>query len=965
MDKDIKITKGIKLSTMSVTHMSLMSNNTTFCSHFLKKPPMAVFSDNPEQNDIGNHLIYDISKKAGFDQEILQSIIDLLLQLRASQNDQNVFVQNNTVVRQQILNQLKNELLNVRNHLSPGQVQKLEVISSNSFDEKTLNDLLRSLLEDSKKKFGAESYAQKGPLIKNVRDNEGLTSRVFRTYTKLTNVEKKYRDVINTVSNAQTLERSVQEKRLINVIKPSQVQDSQDVPRDKKNLEVTKNIREIQNLTKQANETVRRSENIKRIYTEKSLLSKQTDAVKNVSTQTEFHRHLYSRDFNYLVEKNVKDRYEKLVESSENKALSTRKIKELNLVNRREAKQTLIDETNLLSEVSDIEKKVSLLNKRVNKNTRQTHELRENIISKESLNRNVTSVHNRYISKENQKDDTKRLVSRANITTRAVNKYNNITENQSEIKNIDKIVSYVNDRYIKKNTFLSQIDAQNVIRRQAQIKNEAVNKYNIKNTNILDELSSSRHVNKINLINENVENNIKFHEIENQISRINKSIEQSVPLTKIRNKILKESNTLEYVKRGPKIYNDIEMLHNKSILQEYEKHVENRFSNIDRIFKKEFSINNETENRENLLEQINRITQKNLKTVNFRNTVNKVRNAELQNKLFNKVNTDEVITNNKKISSDVISVYLKRLNLINNVNTENISTKDDIYKETFNRVFKKDALSETILSEERFKEIINKNIQHQKNILIKKPPMVNYKDIEFDVRETLSEIVDKNLQTIQTKSVKKFFTDQKKISNIKNINESLELPPLILRENIKNIGDIENIITRKLSFVSPPKISSLDRYTFNEKNIYREIQDIPRTYFNNITDNFEEKVLLQRQHNISPENIYRDIQRSSVIYKNPVSLKELQDKIDKSSVEKKSTPKMPDKRSNIQKEQIPQLQRPFPAQTQPKGKMLQEKDVIRMIESYMRGLDVDTISDVVMNRVEEEILSQKRRSGIV
>lgn len=965
MDKDIKITKGIKLSTMSITHMSLMSNNTAFCSQFLKKPSMAVFSDNPEQNDIGNHLIYDISKKATLDQEILQSIIDLLLQLRASQNDQNVFVQNNTVVRQQILNQLKNELLNVRNHLSPGQVQKLEVISSSSFDEKTLNDLLRSLLEDSKKKSESETSTQKGSLIRSAQDNEGITAKVSRTYTKLTNVEKRYRDITSTVSDGEILERSIQEKRLINVIKPSGTPDLQVASPNEKLLNITKNIEEIHNLTKQANETIRRSENVKRVYAEKSLLSKQTDAVKNTVTETEFHRHLYSRDFNYLVEKNVKDRYEKLVESSENKTLSVRKVKELNLVNRREITQNLTDETKLLSEVSDVENRVSVLNKRVNKSIRQNRELRENIISKDSLSRNITGVYNRHISKENQKDDIKRIISRANITTHSVNKYNNIIENQSKIKNIDKIVSKVNDRYIKKNTFISEKDVQNINRTQSQIKNDIVNKYNIKNIAFSDEVSTTKSVNKINLINENLQNNIKFQEIGNQIDKINKNIEKSAPLNKIHNKVLREFNTLEHIKKIHGIYNEIQFRHNKSVSQEYEKHIQNRFLDTDRIFKKELSINKETENKENLVEEINRITQKNLKTVNFRNIVNKVENIDVQDKLFNKINTDEIITNNKNISSNLVSSYLKRLNITNNVNEQHISHQNNTYKETVNRIFKRDTASRIIPDEEHIQEIINQNIERQKNILVKKPPAINRKYIQFNVKQTLSEIVNKNLQPLKTKHIKKFFTDQNKILDVKHITENLELPPLIVRENIKNIGDIENIITRKLSSTPTPKINSLDRYTFGQKNIYREIQDIPRTYFNNITDNLQEKILLQRHHNISPENIYRDIQRSSVIYKNPISLKELEDKIDKSSVEKKPPQKVPVKRPNIQREQIPQVQRPFPVETQPKGKMLQEKDVIRMIESYMQGLDIDTISDVVMDRVEEEILSQKRRSGLV
>lgn len=173
------------MKTKSPTHLLTLKNNGNFCNKFFQQGMISSVTDNPDYFDEPNNLVYDLSRASSFDAEAFRAIIDLLMQLRAAGNDQNVFIQNNTVVREQILSQLKNEILKVSHRLTSNQIKNLEVISSNSFDEKTLTDILKSLLESSKKKLIGNEPADSDILVKG-------TSR----YITLDKISKSYLTVL-------------------------------------------------------------------------------------------------------------------------------------------------------------------------------------------------------------------------------------------------------------------------------------------------------------------------------------------------------------------------------------------------------------------------------------------------------------------------------------------------------------------------------------------------------------------------------------------------------------------------------------------------------------------------------------------------------------------------------------------------------------------------------------------------
>ena len=209
MDKKDLKKKEPLTNVKSSSGLVTLKYNSNFCSKFFERNKIATIVDEPQPYSASSNLVYNIPKSPESNLDLFQTIIDLLLQLRASQSDQNVIVQNNTVLRENILKQLKSEIFKVGHKLTNNQIKNLEVISSNNFDEDTLTDILKSFLESSKKKltigkiepqFEKDSKEPiKTSLIKNA-------SRYLKISGETTREEKFFK----TVSNKFVYRKAVQ-----------------------------------------------------------------------------------------------------------------------------------------------------------------------------------------------------------------------------------------------------------------------------------------------------------------------------------------------------------------------------------------------------------------------------------------------------------------------------------------------------------------------------------------------------------------------------------------------------------------------------------------------------------------------------------------------------------------------------------------------------------------------------------
>ena len=183
-----------------------LKNNSSFCGAIFNQNKIAsIVDDNISPFQERSDLIYSSAPSLGYDQDVLARIIELLLQLRAAQSDQNIFVQNNTVVKEQILSQLKNEILRVNNRLTKSQIKNLEVVSSNSFDAKALNDILKSLIEDSKKKLENDEPTAYGSRVTRIL-NDFITGKISKVSSKVVSRESYERDLINRIYKTTSFE---------------------------------------------------------------------------------------------------------------------------------------------------------------------------------------------------------------------------------------------------------------------------------------------------------------------------------------------------------------------------------------------------------------------------------------------------------------------------------------------------------------------------------------------------------------------------------------------------------------------------------------------------------------------------------------------------------------------------------------------------------------------------------------
>lgn len=205
--KDLKRKESLT-NVKSSSGLVTLKYNNNFCSKFFEKNKIATIVDEPQPYGAASNLVYNIPKLPESNLDLFQTIIDLLLQLRASQSDQNIIVQNNTVLRDNILKQLKSEILRVSHKLTNNQIKNLEVISSNNFDEDTLTDILKSFLESSKKKLVIGEKKDQPEKDSKKPSKKSLIKNVSR-YLKFSGETTREEKLFKTVSNKFVYRKSL------------------------------------------------------------------------------------------------------------------------------------------------------------------------------------------------------------------------------------------------------------------------------------------------------------------------------------------------------------------------------------------------------------------------------------------------------------------------------------------------------------------------------------------------------------------------------------------------------------------------------------------------------------------------------------------------------------------------------------------------------------------------------------
>lgn len=779
--KDLRLTKGILIngsySINEFTHADSFCNNIR---NKLKK--LNMITGESYEYDVSDNLVYDMSNKSRLEEETIQGIMDLLLQLRAAQSDQNVFVQNNTVVRQQILDQLKREISNVQNNLTKTQVKQLKIVSNNLFDEDTLNELIRSLLEDTKKKLGYSWDNQ----LNNVVLREPETSvplEMTVNSVKPVDVIRKYQTIFsNTINNFKD-DRIF---RRNNVINRTEIHDKEQYT----NELVVRNIKQPIEIT--TDEFITKEnlvENIEKVYNEKLL--KRIDLIPYVTSR-----------FLKTLELGGINNYKEIVSTVWDKVYLRKELPKTTVFKYNKVTDATQDTQVVQNSIDTYFNKVltqDVTGLTLYKEIRSAYrnkkfKLKNVLLNKHDRQFIDTDVLNRYSNltvSTNEKVYNNRLVTEANLINKTVEKVVNEKEKTVNKRTRSLYETEIEKAY-KNSIYNTDVKNENRITK-VKFENEFTN--HIKNIaqKTAEIVSNNRLINRYDDIVESTVDHIYNEILQVDTNRINNKVLKKKEIKRRNNRVRnvsKLSVLREYEKQYQKSIFNVENLEERVLNSNIVNVIRNRFSNLETLSENKVqTVQNQNDilNRHNILVSniidnvnvdrqvdtttlINKSDVENKKVIEQLKETNQINLTEVRNRfeklyknsVFNldsKINDRVIDRINEKFSNNDIveldNTLLRNVNkhhirnkvkLINKLNVENVNVPQEkvLLNEVINRQLEKNLIKRRLFK--------TKNINNlEKNNLIQ---VINRKDIvNQNTQKLINQYQDRDIQRMVNKEV--------------------------------------------------------------------------------------------------------------------------------------------------------------------------------------------------------------------
>ena len=884
-NEEIKLSDEIK----PIGLLPTLRNNTKFCDALLSKNKLTLAAEAPmDPYDEYRDLVYNTSGAMNPNAEAFAAIMELLMQLQASQSDQNVFVQNNTVVKEQILNQLKNEVLRVRNDLSKTQIKNLEVVSSNNFDEKTLTEIIKSLLEEAKKKLIADESVT-DTIVAEQRAKYITLEKMSRNYVKLLGTVQNHEKLVKNIVNNRTFQQSVINKqytrldpKVENILK-------------KNEREIQQQSKKFQNIKTVTQKNVKALETINKSY--ENILVKKTSPVSSVLK--------------------LKSKYSQINVLSQPKTVFTDVVKE-GTPRYIHTSAELVNKITETKNIDEIQENVTLATQQreedrvfYNRNINRIYEQIEKIYSNKTIARNITEIIKSGKFGEFNLDEivnrhVLKLTGQHNIFNRIKNIYETTAERQ------------LANRIIDKNEFVNKIVTTHLSTEEREVLDEVLNlrqvdfKFDKKFINTIQE--------KVLLMqNQLVKNKVYDNVVSNAVKAISKMYETE----SFRNKIDKFSivnletfKNTEFEEHLTKLQKITTKKGQKSLISIHRKRAE------------------QLKNSENI----------NLSQDKFFSELVYKEDASVLN-----VNEKQYFEDIKN-KADVFVKNIQNKSKLQNVQSEKTNFAENIISTNLEKIYKEDN--------------IIKNVQEIENI------------IQKDVFVTAEKIINEKLNLI-TKKSKRTMTEINKLKPLdvitKGISEKATIwdsediykfTPLHIKESIKSDQDIENVISRNILNVLSPKIMRSKSFSVKQKNIYKNIVQNQRDRYIEKIHKIKKELLIDEPGILERENEYRSIDKSHM------TVKESELKAVAKAMEKKVQPKKEQlKEPKIEMKKVVQDDKGYEIYGKPsKGKaekILSKGDVKGIVESYLRGINVESISNTVIGRVEQRIARDRKRYGVM
>ena len=548
-NKDLKT--NVKSNFMNVKNPSMigtLKKNNNFCTSFFSKQIETTIVDNVYELNVSKELVYSTPYKNNFDAEAINKIIDLLMQLRAASSDQSILVQNNTVLRDQILNQLKSEVLRAGNNLTKNQIENLKVISSNTFDEKTLTDILKSFLESSKKK--SDDKSEKLTHLAENKDSKSLFSKgIYKNYISVIDRVNYYTKVLdkvfkNVLYNPAIKKKSSELKRVNSEDNTSlETLNKTEISRNKisKNKIKQNKIEILDEITK---------------FYEENIISGSSLLPKIIKLQTKISEIGILENVNTIAENVIKKSLPKVLSSETeliNKIVNTEKIdkiyEDITLSKEQYENEKAYQERRISRIYNDVRKfnnskyiiqNISeILKSNKVKGFNLEENIKKNIVKLSTQKSVINKVKNVY-------DNTIENTIEKNIEnkTELVNKENVVSVQKEEINAVKDIVNVKRSGIKIDRDFVENIRQNNILMKDFYVQRKNLtNIHNLseKVNNVYSEFEEQKNIqNKENLI---TLKNVDYREIENEILDQKLKEIENVSENKIVNKLQKKLKT--------------------------------------------------------------------------------------------------------------------------------------------------------------------------------------------------------------------------------------------------------------------------------------------------------------------------------------------------------------------------------------------------------------------------------------
>lgn len=964
--ENIKVIKDIKTHVMSITQMKLATQNSSFYQNILLKPIISTLSE--ENRDIKNtSLIFDLSRAGRTDQSQLNHIIELLNQLKASQSDQTVLVNNNTVVRQQILNELKNELLKVQNKLDKGQVQKLSVISSNNFDEDTLNDLLKSLSEESKKKSALKSEEERLSFRANQLKKLTFVNNIIKSRTKIIDSRRDYKELVYSQTKSQPIEQiSTQESPIY--LKKQSLKSQADKKQISHIIDQNKDIlNKISAKQRSLADFGVPKKEITRTYKQKDIVSQETSdlqtLVYNLKTEKTLlkdkkivhviKKYLENQPLNVLksyINKTQIDKTEKTSATESKVYFNKFEKKEVHFKARASHIDYLTSKLEKYTQREFINNLISNTRSLIQQNVKNTFVKTENNLSLkaiklQNLNKNFdykyqipyTHVYDKFAQTKDEE---------LTYLTKQVNKI----ETESTI-NRDKI---------------NKIEHENLVKKSVKIYQKIQDKHKIFDTFQEDRKVFSKRIKEVTSFRKLVNNKKLIENIENISKNIDKRLIYSDKVKNIISKIINLKQEHEVEKITPKFYQEIHNKLQKSSLKISENIKQSKVLEQVSLSKNLLYLNKNINLKDVTKDVVDKFKEKSVSIDKYAETINKIKTSQKNQEISQKMVTKKLRNQDIKVYKNVYKHFLDYVNK-NVSKTENIVSEKEYNENKNEKIIHNYIKFNKKIFSKNYKETSDeRDVYKSKELILHKKGIIDKKTLQTKIKESVSEKLTKTLNIVTPQIVKQKFIEKLGLISTKKLAKDVIKPTKILEEIIKNKSRKSKFISEKTSITLPPRIKKLKSIQVEHEDLHRKIQETEKIYFNNLEESSGKQLSTTEKVTLYKESSTPRDSASSMVYKIPLNIKKIYDKIQKK--ETKSTKSSQGAKPDAKFQKAPYTAQPQQATDVHGGKMpkiLKEEDVLKIISSYLQDLNLSTLSDKVMERVEKELEIQKRMSGII